>query len=422
MSPRLRGWGIAGLCVGLALLGVFATSQVKASKEQSELDHELDLARKAGLPTTPEEFEATLPVAKLEDNAAPVLGILGSKAVPLIKDREELAYRLTFAPDDATKKTVRDELAKQDYYLRLGDACCQKLTYRALRDYSLGAAIPLPDTSQLKNIANLFLLRARLQDAEGHPERALADISRARRLATFATSDCMMIMRVIGEGMEMSSLQTLAELTFKHRDNEQYREAFQRIAETVAVLDVRDDYRFDLVEVLSLIRLCETEQGRRQLGLTAEDSAIPPAGQALSKLQSPLVAKAKIVRGTRMKWEALAEEDGARYAAGLREMWQGMVSFPLAAKVIEPIDNDASEPGLPEILYSRRANVLKWRAAARALAGTVVPQQIKTDDLVSPYDSKPIRYAFDGHQIEISTGGGGQLMIPDVPKSLAKRG
>jgi hypothetical protein len=69
-----------------------------------------------------------------------------------------------------------------------------------------------------------------------------------------------------------------------------------------------------------------------------------------------------------------------------------------------------------------------YEALIRALTEKSIPKTIRTSDLKSPFDGKPISYRFDGRQIVISVSTGStdvvDLRLPrdDELKPAVKRG
>lgn len=103
----------------------------------------------------------------------------------------------------------------------------------------------------------------------------------------------------------------------------------------------------------------------------------------------------------RDQWAALGEPEPANRTALVeaeRQLFQGLLSFLHVAQMREAFGS------APNWVAVRTRNYVTYEALARALEPSTIPKRIKTDDLLSPYDQKPVKYSFEnGHiLIEVS--------------------
>jgi hypothetical protein len=111
----------------------------------------------------------------------------------------------------------------------------------------------------------------------------------------------------------------------------------------------------------------------------------------------------------------------ARAGKAESHIYQGLISFPTAAKVYEAIEGSGRS-----VTYDMNQVIsrkLAYRALLRALSPKKIPKTIKTKDLLSPWDGKPIRYQSDGKKIEITVSadkGEGEPFILALPPRKIK--
>ncbi len=115
--------------------------------------------------------------------------------------------------------------------------------------------------------------------------------------------------------------------------------------------------------------------------------------------------KADLVKAYREAWAAfpkpMAQRDPLLQKADA-DLDQALMAYPYAYSVIralsggdEPWDTDLEAVWITD----RQRDI----ALERAISQNPIPHKIKTSDLLSPYDGKPLAYSFDGKQISITT-------------------
>lgn len=80
-----------------------------------------------------------------------------------------------------------------------------------------------------------------------------------------------------------------------------------------------------------------------------------------------------------------------------------MMAFPTASMMLFMLVDDPKNLGQRELNWE--ANLQRWRGLVRALEGPRPPVKIKVDDLLSPFDGKPLEYRFDGKQMKLTVSG-----------------
>lgn len=408
-NPRRILWILGGVvCLGFAGYRWFVWFMDRPYQE------ELVLARKAGLPTSVAEFEATLPLLGKAENAAPYYESLVGKPLHLPQElgSPSFAQGLAFSATPDQLDLVRSSLTEHREQIRLVGLATQKPHCRFDRDWSRGPALLLPEYAQMKAVGKLVLARGTLA-AKRNPQAAIADADICLKMAEHVREEPLVIAQLVAVALERMTLRQVACWSLANPERPELRRKLAAMTEQLRPLDLRKMYRYVLVEKLVLIELSETAKGRKDLGLL-DTNGPSPMYRGLALIQPPHVGRAKVVRGQRIFWEALQMPKGEmrrQAEEGLSIYHQGLVSFPHAAVLIEMLEYDAE----PENFVNNHAgSQVLYRTFLRATEHGVPSATIKRDDLLSPYDGKPIGYRWDGKTMELDLRGVDDFSVKKV--------
>jgi hypothetical protein len=394
--------GILAVGIGAALVAVRAASQDEAAFQE-----QLRLARAEGLPTTAAEYAALVPKASPEENAAPLYremgrianGPIGSKTDVAVVNRELIFH--PGAPAVAAAESLI-KLHRRQIELAADAAKLPKCWFD--RDWRLGAAVLFPEYAQMKSAAKLLAVRGSLAANRRDAEAALADCRGIFAIADHAGQEPHGISRMVREAIYVIGLQNLTYWAFAHRDQSAYRAAIKRAIDAFPRPNVKDEHRDSLFLVLSMIELTSTTEGRTNLGLREED--IGWAEKVIPILKSRADAKPQIVKAMRDKWAALDRPPKDRAALidkATKDLDKALFAYPTAADIYEKLTSGGDSRFEREAAWEARKQ--QYIAALRALDEPRIPTTIRTDDLLSPFDGKPLSYRYDGKQIVISISG-----------------
>ena len=261
----------------------------------------------------------------------------------------------------------------------------------------------------MKSGAKFLALRGSVAAHEGNVRSALEDSRRLFVIARQAGEEPTQIANMVRESIEQIGLRELATWAYVHHDQPAYLQALKKVVDDLPRPDLKNEHRGDLFMVLSLIDLTSSKEGRRELGLKDNDIGtenLMPLFFSRSK------ARVQIVKAERDYWSALDLPATTRKPAledADRRIETALMAYPTAYRSNYGGYTFNSER--EEVWEARR---LTYLALLRALAAKTLPPSIKTGDLHSPFDGKPLTYHFDGRQvvIEVSDGGHPGLIRP----------
>lgn len=272
------------------------------------------------------------------------------------------------------------------------------------RNWSDGYAVLQPELSDMKWGARLLTLRASLSAAEGRVGDAIRDLRLVSKIGSHARQEPLIIAQLVSESIDLYAMRRLADCSFRYRKPE-YVAELARMLKARREPDPKRENSDVLFSLLSLIELGESKEGLDKLGIKEEDK---PTGiyRAFELILDKGEARIDLIKSTREWWEAIeapSRDRLARMDIASQKQFRALLAFPTVGRVYEML-SAGNEP----IAYRRehwRASHLKYRAVVRALSRTPIPKTIRTDDLLSPFDGKPISYRFDGKQIVIEVSG-----------------
>lgn len=413
-----KGQVIGGGLLALALLTPIGIWQFGAWRDRAALEDELRKARADGLATTPAEFTAMLPKIDPAQNAAPYYVDLTNMRGLSRGNYLQLTWLVDFDPKPANLSLAKSTLAANKRRLNLIEKAVLLPHCRMPRKWEDGAAMLLPDLAEAKDAARLLVLRGAVAASEGRHEDAILDIRRAFKVADHVSQDPTKIGKLAGHAIRVLSLRHLSHWAFRYRPHQGYLAELERGIDEIETPDLKSDYRYDLVEALSIVELCSTEEGRFKLGIKPDD--IKTKDQVESFFQSETKGKLRIVRAVRATFAALdlpREQVDEAHAAARKELHLGMKSFPMAASLFSMLTEDGAggEFRVTDYLKGPENYRVVYRTVVRALKAGV-PKYMDTSDLVSPFSGKAVSYFFNGREISIeySQRGGSKatLLIP----------
>ncbi len=409
---RRRTWLWLGVGFALVVATPWAVISYRSRLEAAEYREQLRLARAEGLPTTAEEYIAYVPTAKPEENAAPIYRKLRALTVGS-EEVSKLDASLTFHPTMQDEAAARATLERLKPWLGLADQATRLPRCWFDREWR-GSATLFPEYARMKDAARLLGLRGTLAAAHGDSLAALQDARRILMIAKHAGEEPHAIARLVRESIYLIGLRHLAGWAYSHRGAPAYRSALEQAVEEFPKPNLNDEDRAALYEVLSVIELCSTQEGQAELGLKPDD--ISKAENLFGILLSRSKSRINIVKAARAAWAALdrpSKERAVLLTAARQDLYQALLAFPTAARVYEMLTSggDVDWRATREEMWT--AQQQQYIALSRALGGPKTPKAIRTDDLLSPFDGKPLTYRLEDGQIVIQVSGyeGSRLLL-----------
>ena len=418
MKRRVWRWVLGSLVVVGVFAGVwFANSRYR---DDIALREQLELAWSEGLPTNWQQFASLVPTAEPHENAAPFYAKLaatryrperGAKAA----DVNQLIERVCFVGDEASLQEAALELERAAAALKLVDEAVQLPKCWFDRDWSEGAALLSPEYADMKFVGRVVLLRGTMAARKGDVAQALQDLDNAKVLASHAAYEGVDLGKLVAHAIHYDLLSATALWALAFRDP-QYNEQLAELARSIPDLHPRDAYRSSLSDLLSLIELCSTQAGIKELGL---DGAHPL--ERATFFVSKARAKAEIVKGHRKCWAALdlPPEQLVDAFERVEADWHPWAfAFPTAAEFYFKLITELDPVNLLSLGPSKRAayGLLAEKLAEGPLRITSEPEQ----SLVGIVD---IRYTFDGRTVTVeATYPGAEPFRVRLPRQLDQSG
>mgnify|MGYP006998739677 CR=1 FL=1 len=390
---------------------------VKARTDEAAFQKQLSLARKEGLPTTAEEFIATLPKVAPEDNAAPYYRQLRGK-LGNTSEWAALMQGLMYGDTHAVSiRRAKEELTNREEALTLIAEAIRRPKCSFDRDWKLGLAVLLPEFADMKSAARVLLLRGAMAAVTGRANDAIADIRNMLKVANHCKDGSTAIPELVGESIELIAMRALADWSYKYR-LPLYSQELKRVLKQRHKPEPKRESRDILFSTLILLEQVSTTEGRQSLGISSQDEEVNRVERLFGFILDKGSAKVKLVESIREGWKALdAPIDQRRYRVRQASYNTSMalLAFPMAGRVSDALGyGDENVPCRVELW---KCHQLFYQGALRALSEKVIPKAIRTDDLLSPFDGKPLIYRFDGRQIVIQVSTPKEIeFVPNVFK------
>lgn len=395
-------WILSGLIVAGVAIGVVVTRAHSAEDERA-LQEQIRLARAEGLPTNWREYAATIKTAAPAENAASLYRQLRGKFAK--GDPVQLNAELLFQPGGKSRPAAGAFLEKNKEALDLVDKATGLPRCWFDRDWSQASAVLLPEYGYMKGAARIVSVRASFKACQGDPNSALGDVERLFAMARHVREEPSIISHVTGMAIYSMGLRDLAYWTFLFRDEPRYRLALGRAIDDMPRPDLKAETSDNLFMVLDLVDSSLTPAGRRHLGVREDD--VPAFAKLVPRFANQARARAAVVEAERDYRLAMGYKTAQRKtrADSAREkLDSALQSFPVAASLYEALFG-TEDPAVVRMQMFESSR-LEWIAVWRALKNPSIPRSIKTSDLLSPFDGKPLTYSFDGKQIVVTVSGG----------------
>lgn len=416
MTRRTLMWIGAGFAVLFTI--PIAVTAYHARQEEDAYREQLRLARAEGIPVTAAEYAAHIPRVPDSLNAAPFYRQLKSD-VRGASHLGELCELAACRPTPETIDAAMAALAGHKRGVELAEQASSRPHCWFDRQWE-GIATLFPEFADMKSGARLLGLRGSLAAFKGDPAKAVADVKRMLAIARHAGEEPHAIARLVREGIWIAAMRHLGAWALTHPEVPAYKTALAEAIASFPKPNIREEHLDEAFSVIWLVENAETKAGQEKLGLRPDD--LPRGAEAIFPiLLSQSKSRVKILRALRDCWAAYGlppQERKAPLQAARRSLYEGLLAFPTAAKVYAMLadpDPDNGRDSTREADWEARR--LLWTGLSRALAGKTVARSIDTHDLLSPFDGKPIAYAYDGHQITIKVRGPSRpsLILPKAP-------
>ena len=336
-------WGIFLAAGVLAVAGVGFSCRFKRTRdEQALVDEQWRLIRQEGIPSTPAEIEALLPVVSPSANPA----VLYAKDAmvhyrPNIDGWDDLWWRAAWEWDSAAEADVRRVLIDNKEFLDRYDQAVRFPHCRWQKKWEEGLAVLWPEFTKMKLGAKLLLLRGSLATQEGKSAAAIAEAKRCFVLASHLSEAPNDVAALVARAIRSMALHHLMAWAFLHPADKAYSDALRRLPSTVKRPGLRFVLAPEMIGTVSLYELARTPQGRKYLGVR-EDQASSEAERIIPHLQSERVGLSRILKGYRQFWAALEPLDESRVEQARLEIASGMISVPTAVRIFDALRFDGS--------------------------------------------------------------------------------
>ncbi|MEQ1936231.1 MAG: hypothetical protein ABL962_20440, partial [Fimbriimonadaceae bacterium] len=164
-------------------------------------------------------------------------------------------------------------------------------------------------------------------------------------------------------------------------------------------LDVKRERSGYLFFNLSAGDLCMTPAGRALFGAKPDDMGA--SDYIYPVIFSQTTAKIAMVKAEREIWATMKLPWAQRHpilSKASDSIEHATRAFPILGHHREVLGDDGYPESRPENWQSRR---LQYTALVRALEKGKIPKTLRTKDLLSPFDGKPLSYSYNGEQIII---------------------
>lgn len=389
-SPVRRTLILVGSVATLICLlpyGWIKWNRVSAARQYQE---QLALARKEGVPTTPEEFAALMPRVAPEENAAFHYEKLDGGSFE-IAQCTNLQFKLIREPSDELIEQALRFLDSHRTTLEHLDAATALEKCRFERDWNVGL-IRSAGGSTAYHAAPLLKLRGTCRMLKGDTRGAIADADRIGRMAAHFGSEPSPRGQHIRENLECDRLEVLADWCYAHRGDATYLKALEeRIDDYSLTADSGSVWASWVSDGAYVLDRIWTPEGRRELGIKATTFR-----QNLTLALAPIDTNARIIEGLRELTHAAKQPRPDRWTqmkSARQKVWEA--SKPLEGLIqVLPEDLQASS----ELFESVR---LFYRTLARTFEHREIPTTLDTAGLIDPSTGKPMSYSYDGYTINI---------------------
>jgi len=391
--------GTAVTLLAFSLIAVF----VSRKHDRDALERELKLAHDEGIPATWAEFASGIAKSPPEKNSAEFYRLLMQRKMK--RPEEKLSAELAIRPNpkvisDASK-WVEDH--RSEYNL------IERATDRPFcwfdRDWSKGMAVLMPELATMKSCAYLLAFRSSLEAAMNKDQLAVADLHRAMKVADHAGQETTMISALVREASYSIALTKFALLCYQYPTRTIYQREMEQAVKNYPIPNILQITRDKCLEVRSMIELCRTPEGRKDLGLKDDDQS--KLEHVIPLVVSQRKADIEIVKACRQMYEAckLSAKDRTQpYADARDRLYKSMIAYPTAYDIYSKLVYDDSGEAMLD--QEALAHQIKYAATLQFLKSNRIKGPFKVTGLKSPFDGSPITCSFDGKQIDVEVSGG----------------
>lgn len=383
----------------------------------SELDRQLALARKAGLPTTWQELKATIPPAKPQDNAAPlyaqVMHAYRSKTSSH-PNFDVLNRALLWNDDKSNLLAAQRAVDSQSRNYQILESATSRSRCVYSRDWKYPNNIIFEEPHYMWGMSKALALRASLSARKGNFQAAELDCQRMFKIGNHLMDEALPIDVHMADMIYFDGFREIASLHGRFSGQGHFRAAYAKALASLPPVDPRRLYRLVLVSIRSLISESQTKDGRADLGL--KESDLPEAARTLPP-KPPGDADAKVIQGVRQFIQAfrLPQKERDRKIKQAKDLvWVGLAAYPIAVHVYPILEfSDDGGGGYIDYLKERRVQL---KALGRALGPHGFDDSIRTSDLADPMTGQPVTYHKTAKAIRISGSSKDQdLVVPLIP-------
>ena len=413
--------GTSIVLLAISLLAVIVGRQ----RDHDALELELKLARDEGIPTTWAEFAAGITKSPPDENSADFYRDLMRRK--LKRPDDKLSARLAIRPTRATiaeaAKWVQDH---QGDYQILEQATNRRFCWFD-RDWSKGVVVLMPELASMKSCSYLLAFRSSLEAVQNQDQKAVEDLHRAMKVADHVGQETTMLSALVRQACYNIALSKFALLCYQYPTHTIYQREMEQAIKNYPIPNMLLIHRDKCLVVRSIIEMCRTPEGRKELGLKEDDQS--NLEHVIPLVVSQHKADIEIVKACRQMYEAclLPAKDRAHpYEDAKDRLYKSLIAYPTACDIYSKwVEEDSVEAILDQAAQSVQ---IKYAATLQFLKSTRNKGPFKVTGLKSPFDGSPVKCSYDGKQIDVAVDGGStenasrDLKIPGdtVFKALTK--
>ncbi len=368
-------------------------------KSMDALEEQFRLARAERIPTNALEFAALIQTADLSHNAASYYRDFNFHRMRK-GDSAVIASDLIFERSAENLQQAETYLATSSMALQILDEAVNLPRCWFNRDWAQGVAVILPEYSQMKEAAKLLALRGSVAASSGDCETAIDNVQKMFVIAKHAREEPIAIGALVSESIESIGIKHLAYWSFTDRDQPEYAAALKVAIDRMSRPNLKREYSGELFVYLSAIDLSSDPSSAHTLGF--RDDAIGMQEKLVAFFKNKSAARASVIKAQRAFFAALDKPPKERekaFDAAAFERNSALIAFPAALRLYSESGDSYDSVAMrePNWQAKRQQYIALWRA----LKSKKIQTTIETEDLLSPFDVKPLSYKFDGKQITI---------------------
>jgi len=397
-----KRWIMAGLCCLSLLIG--SRSPIFGEDAGKAFAKELAEAKRAGIPTTPQELQ--LPLPPPNQNAAPLYTELTKilREKPLSKDEkiiEYSGYRGVLSPEQFER--LRRALTSRSYLVSLVHKAVARPKCVFVRDWTTPQFTPTPEHIAMRFAARLIAAESLLITHDGNPLKAIRNQALGFQVARHISAESQQIGYLKGNSMDSITFRGFQRMLYLSGGN-------AKVAEAVQATVQRDYQPHSLRNALKLMAGCDIvmldffhKKGSRKGKEEYRHTFMPDNKQpSLEDWSAFIYANSRVL--LRCAYSLIAAAD--------LPYWQSAPVFQLAHTKLEKDSN-------PKLMFVQTSNLstfnddqLRTRMKATAevtRAGAFLlawkakhgafPEKLdgaSSPKFVDPFDGKPLKYRKEG--------------------------